>query len=100
MNNVREATGTFSVLETTGTMQTATMRLRRDEESGPFGNEHPRSAQVLLVVSGAVRAEIGEKRFRMETGDSVVIEKGLAHRFVGDSDDEAVTFNVYAPPAY
>ncbi|HZZ00383.1 MAG TPA: cupin domain-containing protein [Candidatus Baltobacteraceae bacterium] len=100
MNNVREATGTFSVLETTGTMQTATMRLRRGEESGPFGNEHPRSAQVLLVVSGAVRAEIGEKRFRMETGDSVVIEKGLAHRFVGDSDDEAVTFNVYAPPAY
>jgi mannose-6-phosphate isomerase-like protein (cupin superfamily) len=100
MNNVREGRDTFSVMETTGTLQTATMRLGRGEESGPFGNEHPRSAQVLLVVSGAIRAEIGEKRFRMEAGDSVVIEKGLAHRFVGDSDEEAVTFNVYAPPAY
>jgi len=98
--NVREAQGAFSVLDTTGTVQTATMRLRRGEESGPFGNDHSRSAQVLFVVSGAVRAEIGEKIFRMETGDSVVVEKGLAHRFVGDSDEDAVTFNVYAPPAY
>lgn len=100
MNNILQAGNTFSVIETTGTLQTATMRLRRGEESGPFGNEHPRSAQVLLVVRGAVRAEIGEKRFRMETGDSVVVEKGLAHRFVGDSNEDALTFNVYAPPAY
>jgi mannose-6-phosphate isomerase-like protein (cupin superfamily) len=100
VNNVLQTSDSFAVLDTTGTLQTATMRLRRGEESGPFGNDHPRSAQVLLVVSGAVRAEIGEKRFRMEAGDSVVVEKGLEHRFVGDSDDEAVTFNVYAPPAY
>lgn len=100
MNNVLQARETFSVMDTTGTLQTATMRLRRGQESGPFGNEHSRSAQVLLVIGGAVRAEIGEKRFRMEAGDSVVVEKGLAHRFVGDSDEDAVTFNVYAPPAY
>jgi mannose-6-phosphate isomerase-like protein (cupin superfamily) len=100
MNNVLDAPGTFTILETTGTLQTAMMRLSRGEESGPFGNDHKHSAQVLLVVSGAVRAEIGEKRFRMEAGDSVVVEKGLAHRFVGDSDEDAVTFNVYAPPAY
>jgi mannose-6-phosphate isomerase-like protein (cupin superfamily) len=100
MNNVLQARDSFEVLDTTGSVQTATMRLRRGEESGPFGNEHPRSAQVLLVVSGALRAEIGEKRFRMEAGDSVVVEKGLAHRFIGDSDDDALTFNVYAPPAY
>lgn len=100
MNNVLQARETFSVMDTTGTLQTATMRLRRGEESGPFGNEHSRSAQVLLVIRGAVRAEVGEKRFRMEAGDSVVVEKGLPHRFVGDSDEDAVTFNVYAPPAY
>jgi mannose-6-phosphate isomerase-like protein (cupin superfamily) len=100
VNNVRQANDSFSVFETTGTLQTASMRLHRGEESGPFGNDHPHSAQVLLVLSGAVTAEIGEKRFRMEAGDSVVIEKGLKHRFVGDSDDVAVTFNVYAPPAY
>jgi mannose-6-phosphate isomerase-like protein (cupin superfamily) len=100
MNNVLQTRDAFSVIDTTGSVQTATMRLRRGEESGPFGNDHSRSAQVLLVVTGAVRAEIGEKRFRMEAGDSVVVEKGLEHRFVGDSDEDAVTFNVYAPPAY
>ncbi len=100
MKNVRDVNGTFSVLETSDGIQTAVMRLERGEESGPLGNEHGGSVQVLLVMSGAVQAQIGDRPFRMEAGESVVVSKGAAHRFVGDSDDTAITFNVYAPPAY
>ncbi|MBV8333274.1 MAG: cupin domain-containing protein [Candidatus Eremiobacteraeota bacterium] len=100
MKNVSDARETFGVLETGGTAQTAAMRLKRGEESGPLGNEHAQSVQVLLVVRGAVTATVGDKTFRMGPGDSVVVEKGVAHRFVGASDEDAVTFNVYSPPAY
>ena len=36
----------------------------------------------------------------MEAGDSAIVAKNAVHRFVGDSDEPAITFNVYAPPAY
>ena len=90
----------FAVLETIDGMQTASMRLARGQESGKFGNEHPGSPQVMLVVSGVVRAEIGGSSFVMHPGDSVIVPKHVAHRFVGVSDEPALTFNVYAPPAY
>ena len=100
MKNVQRACGAFSVLETADGVQTAAMRLSRGKESGPLGNEHADSVQVLFVAAGAVQAQIGDRRFRMETGDSVIVTRGIPHRFVGDSDEPAIAFNVYAPPAY
>lgn len=90
----------FSVLETKDGVQTAEMRLRKGEESGPLGNEHGQSAQILFVHRGAVDAQVGERRFRLKAGESTVVPKNAPHRFVGDSEEVAVTFNVYAPPAY
>jgi mannose-6-phosphate isomerase-like protein (cupin superfamily) len=40
------------------------------------------------------------KDFPMKPGDSVIIARGVPHRFVGASERAAVTFNVYSPPAY
>ncbi|MBV8149075.1 MAG: cupin domain-containing protein [Candidatus Eremiobacteraeota bacterium] len=100
MKNVQHVGGAFSVLETEGGVQTAAMRLERGIQSGPLGNEHADSVQVLFVAEGAVQAQIGTRRFRMEAGDSVIVAKGAAHRFVGDSDEPAITFNIYVPPAY
>ena len=90
----------FSVIETRDGVQTAEMRLRKGEESGPFGNEHADSAQILFVHSGAVDAEVGDRRFRLRAGESAVVSKNMPHRFIGASEEVAVTFNVYAPPAY
>ncbi len=90
----------FKVLNTQDGVQTAEMRLARGEESGPLGNEHANSVQVLLVVRGEVDATIGQQSFRMHPGASAIVRRGVAHQFVGASDDEAVTLNVYSPPAY
>ncbi|MFZ0032910.1 MAG: cupin domain-containing protein [Candidatus Cybelea sp.] len=91
----------FAVLQTTGGVQTAIMRLAPRQESGERGNEHAQSLQVLYVVKGRLRAEIGEGRFTMRAGDSTIVPRGMAHRFVNDSfEEQALTFNVYVPPAY
>ncbi|HTU71544.1 MAG TPA: cupin domain-containing protein [Candidatus Baltobacteraceae bacterium] len=90
---------TFTVLDTQGDVQTAVMRLRRAEASGPLGNEHASSSQVIVVIRGTIEAEIGDQKFRMGEGDSAIVPRGVAHRFVGVSN-EAVTLNVYSPPAY
>lgn len=100
MKNLEASPAVFAVLESIPGMQTAVMRLRRGEASGPLANEHASSAQALLVVRGRVDAQIGEQRFSMEGGDSVIVPCNADHQFVGASNEPALTFNVYAPAAY
>ena len=38
------------VVDTNENVQTAIMILPRDGESGPLGNEHPESTQVIAIV--------------------------------------------------
>ncbi len=95
-----EPGSSFKVLETQDGVQTAVMRLQHGQESGPLGNEHPESVQTLVVIRGEIDAQVGEERFWMREGDCVIVGRGAVHRFVGASPDDAVTLNVYAPPAY
>ena len=90
----------FKVLQTGKRSQTAMMALMPGEESGPMGNEHPKSEQVLFVVSGQLVAEIGTKRRTLNPGDCVLVPLRARHRFVNRGKRPAVMFNVYAPPAY
>ena len=98
--NVHEAKSWFDVLETAKRCQTAVMTLRPGQESGEKQNEHPQSEQVLYVVDGQVEAEVGDERMTLNAGDSVIVPVNVEHRFTNRSDRPAVTFNVYAPPAY
>lgn len=95
-----EPGSSFKVLETQDGVQTAVMRLRHGQESGPFGNEHPASVQTLIVMRGEVDAQVGDERFWMREGDCIIVRRGVAHRFIGGSPDDAITLNVYSPPAY
>lgn len=98
--NIRESQSWFSVLQTGDLAQTAVMSIGPGEESGPKENEHPQSEQVLYVIEGELRAEIGERSFLMRAGDSTIVRRGVPHRFSNSSGQPALTFNVYAPPAY
>jgi mannose-6-phosphate isomerase-like protein (cupin superfamily) len=100
MRNVETVRGGFVVLENGSALQTAVMVLEPGEESGPYGNEHPSSEQVLLIVDGSLEAEIGSERFAMNAGDSVVVPKAAPHRFINRSQKRTLTFNVYSPKAY
>jgi mannose-6-phosphate isomerase-like protein (cupin superfamily) len=76
------------------------MILEPGEASGPLSNEHPSSEQVLVVFEGAIEAEIDGQKFQMMSGDSAIVPKNAAHRFVNQSQERAITFSVYAPKAY
>ncbi len=98
--NIRDATASFSVLHTAEKLQSATMRLDPGSASGPFGNEHAQSEQVLFVVEGQIIAEIGDRKFVMTAGECVIVPRNVPHRFSNETTTPALTFNVYAPPAY
>lgn len=98
--NVRDHRSFFKVLQASKKSQTAMMTLAPGKSSGPKGNEHPKSEQVLLVLEGEVLAEIGKEKITLRKGDVVIVPRRVAHRFVNKAASPAVTFNVYAPPAY
>jgi mannose-6-phosphate isomerase-like protein (cupin superfamily) len=98
--NAKNSRSFFHVLQTSRKLQTATMTLAPGQSSGPKGNEHPASEQVLLVMEGEVLAEIGDEKLTLRKGDVVIVPRRVAHRFVNRAASPAVTFNVYAPPAY
>ena len=91
----------FKVLQTGKRSQTAMMTLRPGQQSGPDkSTDHPKSEQVLLVLKGSVFAEVGRAKRTLKPGDVVLVPAGAAHRFSNRGKTTAVTFNVYAPPAY
>ena len=100
VGNIRHPGPWFKVIATSRKSQVATMKLAPGKSSGPKGNEHPASEQVLLVVEGEVTAEIGDERATLRAGDVVIVPAGTAHRFVNNGASAALTLNVYAPPAY
>jgi len=99
-SNVSNARDWFQVIGTTARSQTAIMRLDANASSSEELNTHPHSDQVLLVLEGEVRGEIAGETLQLARGDFVTIPAGTPHHFQNTGDAPALTFNVYAPPAY
>lgn len=90
----------FEALHTTEQSQVAMMRLEPGKETGPEPESHEKSDQVLLVLEGHLRGEIDGEAVALERGEFIIIPASAPHRFWNGSDVSALTFNVYAPPAY
>lgn len=93
-------TAFFRVLATTKRSQVAIMVLKSGQDSGEYGNEHPKTDQVLHVVDGRGTAVISGKRVKLSPGDTVVVVAGEKHQFKNTGRKAFKTINVYAPPAY
>jgi mannose-6-phosphate isomerase-like protein (cupin superfamily) len=100
VTNIRSATDWFQVLQTTERSQTAMMTLEPGAATGEKAEAHEKSDQVLLMLEGELIGEVGEERPRLKKGDVILVEAGTKHRFANASNVNAVTFNVYSPPAY
>ena len=98
--NIYQTAEWFEVLHTTKRSQSAVMKLGPGQATGESAEAHESSDQILLLVEGELRAEIGGKRSTIKTGDVVTIPPGVKHRFVNRGEKPAVTFNVYSPPEY
>lgn len=90
----------FNVLQTATRSQSAVMVLQPGKASGKFGNEHPDSEQVVLVVEGEILAEIGEEKATLRKGDTIIVPRRAEHRLVNHGGSKAIVFSVYAPPGY
>lgn len=100
VTNLADARGWFQVLARADQSEAAVMRLESGRASAERPTTHIDSDQILLVVEGEVTAEVGSETRRLRCGDVVIVRAGTAHRFVNTGSRLAVTFNVYAPPAY
>ena len=91
----------FRILQTTPRVQTAVMRLKAGEASGPEKEVHKGSDQVVLVLEGELVAQMGEDEDRkVPTGSSLIIPADTPHRLVNRGESEVRVYTCYAPPAY
>ncbi len=98
--NLADANGWFQVIARADQSEAAVMRLESGRASAERLSTHQDSDQILLVVEGEVTAEVGTETRTLRIGDVVIVPAGTPHRFVNSGNRMAVTFNVYAPPAY
>jgi len=98
--NINKVTEWFEVVQTTDRSQAAVMRLDPGKATGEHAESHDDSEQLLLLLEGALTAEIGSELLAMHAGDMIVIPSGVKHKFTNSGDAIAVTFNVYCPPEY
>lgn len=89
----------FKVMATTKQSQIAGMVLEKGQVSGEYGNEHPESDQILIVLEGEGTARIEAKELKLGCGSVVLIEAGEKHQIKSGSG-KLRTLNLYAPPAY
>lgn len=93
--------GDFEVLHATASSQAAMMTLPPKGKSSEGSlNEHAWAEQWLYVVSGEGRVTSRKKKYPLEPGTLLLIEKGEPHEIENTGTTPLVTLNVYAPPAY
>lgn len=59
---------------------------------------HP-GEEIVLVVSGALRANIAGQRFDLDTGDSLIFDSTLPHGWANPGDEPSEVLFVSTPPA-
>lgn len=73
------------------------------EPGGSTGKErytHGDSEEVLLVLAGTVRLELGERVFALVAGDSIDYRSSVPHRVVNVGATPAEALFVISPPSY
>jgi mannose-6-phosphate isomerase-like protein (cupin superfamily) len=98
VQHYRVTGGQFEILGQYEGGQVASMVLAAGATSGDYGNEHPSSIQILIVISGHGSAKVEGRDMKLAPGDVLVVEKGEKHQF--RSSTGLRTLSIYLPPAY
>jgi len=100
LTHIFEAGSGFKILETTERSQTGLLTLEVGEATGDKPSTHAESDQVLVVLQGELTAEIGGESEVLDIGDAVTVPAKTPHRFINTGHERAITFSVYALPAF
>lgn len=68
--------------------------------TGPEPYAHGDSEELFVVVSGAVRLELGGEEFELEPGDSIDYRSSIPHRVVNTGQELAEVLWIISPPSY
>lgn len=100
LTHIFEAGSGFKILETTERSQTGLLTLEVGEATGDKPSTHAESDQVLVVLQGELTAEVGGESEVLDIGDAVTVPAKTPHRFINTGHERAITFSVYALPAF
>jgi transcriptional regulator with XRE-family HTH domain len=70
---------------------------------GSTGDEpytHGDSEEFVVVLSGRIQLQLGERLFELETGDSIDYLSSTPHRVANAGDDVAEVMWIISPPSY
>jgi mannose-6-phosphate isomerase-like protein (cupin superfamily) len=65
--------------------------------AGELTHYHGRARQLFYVLSGELRIQMGEQRFRLTVGDSLEIPPGEPHRVRNEANVDAMFLVISAP---
>ena len=80
--------------------QAAEMVLPPGDAEGHAHNRHRGADQWLFVESGRGEARINKRRYKLEAGTLLLIERGDEHEIRNTGRGLLKTLNFYVPPAY
>lgn len=80
--------------------QAAEMVLPPGKSEGSGNNRHRGADQWLFVASGTGVATVNKRRYALEQGTLLLIEKGEEHEVLNTGRGALRTLNFYVPPAY
>jgi transcriptional regulator with XRE-family HTH domain len=73
------------------------------EPGGSTGDEayvHGDSDELMLILGGRVRLELGDQLFDLDHGDSIEYRSSVPHRVLAASDQAAEVLWIISPPSY
>lgn len=81
-----------------GHVEMYAVELEPGGSTGPAPYRHGDSEEVVLVVRGAVRVELGDEVHDLDAGDTIVFASSTPHRLVNAGDARAELVWVNSPP--
>lgn len=90
----------FLIMGGTKQSQMAIMVLQPGEDSGEYGNEHPESDQIMVVLEGQAEATVNDEELTLDMNDVLLIAAGEPHQIRCRGKSPLRTINFYSPPAY
>jgi len=82
------------------TMPTFTHRLQKIRAGETTGSHRHISTEIVHVVDGSGRTEVGEETLEWEAGDTFIVPPGLWHAHQNPTDDEAIFFTTSDEPIF
>jgi transcriptional regulator with XRE-family HTH domain len=72
-------------------------------EPGAVGSSEPRGhggEEAVLVLSGVVGIEVGDKKYELSTGDLITYDARIPHRVFAISDEPVEGLFIISPPSF